>query len=252
MRIDLAGKVVLVTGASRGIGAATARAFGAAGASVAVHYRERSGPAEAVARDAGNGAAAIAADISSAEGCARLWSSVMERYGRVDVLVNNAGSVSSASPSATDEEWAAVWREMMQVNLDAAAWLSRAAVSHFVTHGGGRVVSISSRVAFRGGADPHWAYATSKGGLVTLTRTIARSYGKKGVAAFTVAPGFVRTEQSAPFIAQVGEAKALEDIALPRLTEPEDVAPLIVFLASGLADHATGSTIDVNAGGYTH
>lgn len=252
MKIDLSGRSVLVTGGSRGIGAAIVRALGRCGARVAVHYRERAAPAAELAAAAGNGSAAFAADLGVANECALLWRRVVERFGRVDVLVNNAGSVSSAAPASNDAEWRAVWDEMMRINLEAAGHLSREAVNHFVDNGGGRIVSIASRVAFRGGAESHIAYATSKGGLVTLTRSIARSFGKRGVTAFVVAPGFVRTEQSAPFIAQVGEAKALEDVALSRITEPDDVAPMVAFLASGLADHATGSTIDMNAGGYIH
>jgi NAD(P)-dependent dehydrogenase (short-subunit alcohol dehydrogenase family) len=226
--------------------------MGRCGARVAVHYRERAEPANALAAEAGNGSAAFAADLANADGCVSLWRSVLDQFGRVDVLVNNAGIVTTGATTGTQAEWRLAWDEMINLNLSSAAHLSREAINHFIANGGGRIINMSSRVAFRGGTEGHIAYATSKGGLVTLTRSIVRSFGKSGVTAFVIAPGFVRTEQSAPFIAEVGEERVLAELAMARLTEPEDVAPIVAFLASGLADHATGSTIDINAGSYLH
>ena len=120
------------------------------------------------------------------------------------------------------------------------------------SRGGGRIVNISSRAAFRGDQPDYLAYAASKAGLVALTRSLARAYGKDGIVAFNVAPGFTRTEMAQDFIDQYGEDYAVSDIALTRLTEPKDIAPTLVFLASGLADHATGATIDINAASYVH
>lgn len=252
MKIDMSGRSVLVTGGSRGIGAAIVRVLGRCGARVAVHYRERAAPANALAAEAGNGSATFAADLSTADGCVQLWRDAIDRFGRIDVLINNAGIVTTGAVTGSQAEWRAAWDEMIHLNLSSAAHLSREAINHFVANGGGRIINMSSRVAFRGGTEGHIPYATSKGGLVTLTRSIVRSFGKSGVTAFLIAPGFVRTEQSAPFIAEVGEDKVLAELAMPRLTEPEDVAPIVAFLASGMADHATGSTIDINAGSYLH
>jgi NAD(P)-dependent dehydrogenase (short-subunit alcohol dehydrogenase family) len=252
LKIDLSGKSVLVTGGSRGIGAAIVRVMGQCGARIAVHYHERAAPAEALAGEAGRGSAAFAADLSTADACVQLWRSVLDRFGRIDVLVNNAGIVTTGATLGSQAEWRAAWDEMINLNLASAAHLSREAVNHFVSNGGGRIINMSSRVAFRGGTEGHIAYATSKGGLVTLTRSIVRSFGKSNVTAFVVAPGFVRTEQSAPFIAEDGEENIVAELSLARLTEPMDVAPMVAFLASGLADHATGSTIDFNAGSYLH
>ena len=113
-------------------------------------------------------------------------------------------------------------------------------------------MAIASRAAFRGDTPEMLAYAASKAGLVALMRSIARGLGKQGVKAFVVAPGFTRTDMAAAFVEAYGEAHAVSDLALDRMTEPEDIAPLVTLLASGLADHATGGTFDVNAGSYVH
>ena len=114
------------------------------------------------------------------------------------------------------------------------------------------IINIASRAAFRGDTKDYMAYAASKAGVVGLTRSIARAYGKNGIKAFIVAPGFVRTEMAQSFTDEYGEEHALNDLALDQMTEPNDVAQFVVFLASGLANHATGGTFDINAGSYVH
>jgi 3-oxoacyl-[acyl-carrier protein] reductase len=250
MNLDFTGKAVLVTGASRGIGAAIAEAFGAAGARVAVHCGRETAKAEALARRIGDRAAVFQADLSRLEDCERLWRQVRHGFGRVDVLVNNAGVAIGSPMDEPVTRWLADWETTMAVNLTATALLSREAIAHFQTAGGGRIVNIASRAAFRGDTPDYLAYAASKGGMVALTRSIARGYGKDGITAFVVAPGFTRTEMAQDFIDQYGEDFAMKDVALNRMTEPKDIAPTVLFLASGLADHATGSTIDINAGSY--
>ncbi len=252
MQIDLKNTCVLVTGASRGIGAAIARTMGAAGARIAVHYRHHRAAAEAVAEQAGHGAEIFQADLASPDECADLWSAVVARFGQVNTLVNNAGIAISSAPDEDIEPWVRQWDATLATNLRAPGILCKLAVAHFADRGGGRIINISSRAAFRGDQPHYLAYAASKAGLVALTRSIARGYGKAGILAFNVAPGFTRTEMAAEFIDRYGEDYATADIALRRLTEPEDIAPLVAFLASGLADHATGSTIDVNAASYVH
>ncbi len=249
MNIDLAGKRALVTGASRGIGRAIAEALIGSGARVAVHYHRQHGAAEAVARG-GAGSCTIAADLSDAGACGTLVERAVAALGGLDVLVNNAGIALASPIDDAAEAWTRAWDETMAVNLTASAILARDAIRHFRGHGGGRIVFIASRAAFRGDAPEYLAYAASKGGMVTLSRSIARGFGKEGVASFVVAPGFTRTEMAEAFIETYGEAFAMKDIALDRMTEPRDIAPLVVFLASGLADHCTGTSIDVNAGSY--
>jgi 3-oxoacyl-[acyl-carrier protein] reductase len=252
MLVDLSGTHVLVTGASPGIGAAIARRLGASGARVAVHYRGSREAAEALAAEIGHGAVAFCADLASSAAVADFWTDVEAEFGTLDALVNNAGiAIESPLASATDD-WLARWNQTMAVNLTATGLLSRAAIAHFQTRGGGRIVNIASRAAFRGDQPDYLAYAASKAGVVALTRSIARGFGKAGIKAFTLAPGFTRTEMAQAFIDQYGEDYATSDIALDRLTEPGDIAPTVAFLLSGLADHATGSTIYLNAASYVH
>ena len=228
------------------------RTFAASGARVAVHCGRDLDAAQALAAEVGRGAEAFRADLSEAAACTPLWDAVATRFGRVDVLVNNAGVAAGAPLDGDEAAWLQAWSRTMAVNLTAMGLLCRAAIGHFQAHGGGRIINISSRAAFRGDTPDYLAYAASKGGVVALTRSIARGFGKQGITAFDVAPGFTRTEMAAAFIDQYGEAYASSDIALSRLTEPADIAPTLVFLASGLADHATGATIDLNAGSYVH
>ena len=252
MTIDLSNKNILVTGASRGIGRAIAEALAKSGARVAVHYNHNKSDADSLVEQIGNGSRAFGADLGTGQGPLQLWQQVEEAFGSIDVLVNNAGVAISSDLNKDDNEWLHDWGHTMMVNLNATALLCKKAVTHFRQRGGGRIISISSRAAFRGDTADYLAYAASKGGMVALTRSLARAFGKEGVKAFTIAPGFTRTDMAQDFMDQYGEDYALNDIALGKLTEPADIAPTIVFLSSGYADHATGCTIDINAGSYVH
>jgi len=253
MKIDLTGRTALVTGASRGIGKAVAEALLDAGASVAVHYRSGRDAAEAIVRGRA-GSCTLGADLAQPGAGADLFArAVAVLGGRVDLLVNNAGIAISSPIDAPAVDWERDWETTMTVNLTASAVLAREAVRHARAHperAGLRIVFISSRAAFRGDTPDYLAYAASKGGMVSLARSIARGFGKDGVKSFVIAPGFTRTEMAEDFIKTYGEEYAMKGIALERMTEPRDIAPLVVFLASGLADHCTGTSIDVNAASY--
>ena len=251
MNADLRGQTVLVTGGARGIGEAVTRRLAASGARVAIHYNQSEAAARALTDEIPD-ARAFQADLADISAVRRLFEAVVAELGTLHVLVNNAGVAHRIDALETGDAWERGWDATMDVNLKSAALLSRLAVAHFLESGGGRIVTVSSRAAFRGDAPEYMAYAASKAGLVGFTRSIARGFGKKGVKAFVVAPGFTRTDMAREFIDEYGEDYAVRDIALERMTEPEDVANVVVFLASGLADHATGCTIDVNAGSYVH
>lgn len=253
MNIDLSGKKILVTGASRGIGQAIARGMGQAGGEVAIHYNKNAAPARALAEEIGERAIYVQADLADPGQCVSLFETAVAQLGGLDVLVNNAGISNYMPLDMPLDQWVQDWQEVIGVNLMAVELLSRLAISHFrqrEPRAGGRIINIASRAAFRGDTAEYMTYAASKGGMVALTKSIARAYGKDDIAAFVVAPGFTRTDMAQEFIDAYGEEVVTNDLALNRLTEPEDIAPLVVFLASGLADHATGASIDVNAGSY--
>jgi NAD(P)-dependent dehydrogenase (short-subunit alcohol dehydrogenase family) len=250
VKIDLTGKRILVTGASRGIGRAIAEGLAECGGRVGAHYRERADGVDALIGKFGERVVPLRAELAEAGSAVGLFREAREALGGLDVLVNNAGVASSASFDLSDEAWVEAWDYTQAVNLRAAALLCREAVKHFAETGGGRIVNVASRAAFRGDVPDYLAYAASKGGLVALTRSIARGFGKRDVKAFVVAPGFVRTDMAQQFFDEFGEEAAVRELALPRMTEPEDLAPIVALLASGLADHATGCTIDINAGSY--
>lgn len=252
MEISLSGKVVLVTGASRGIGAAIAKACSDSGAKVALHYNSNEKQANEVLTSLSSESEAFQADLGNTDSLICLFEQVIDHFGQVDVLVNNAGIAISSDMAGENESWIDDWDTTFAVNTRAQGLLCKLAIEHFSKKGGGRIINISSRAAFRGDTGDYLAYGASKGAIVALTRSIARYYGKQNIAAFNIAPGFVRTDMAQDFMDLYGEDYALNDIALNKLTEPQDLAPMIVLLASGMADHATGCTIDINAASYVH
>ncbi len=250
MVISLSNQIILLTGASRGIGKAIAETLGEAGATVALHYNFNKLEAEKIADRIGNHSHAFQADLSRPAEAVRLGEEVLAFYGKVDCLVNNAGIAESVSMEMGFEAWVESWQKTQQVNLLSAALLSKELLPAMIKNRGGRLIHIASRAAFRGDTPDYLAYAASKGGMVAMSRSLARAYGKQGIKSFVVAPGFTRTDMAQQFMDEYGEGYALNDIALSQLTEPQDIAPTILFLASGHMDHATGCSIDINAGSY--
>lgn len=252
MYINLSGLTILVTGASRGIGKSISTRLAEAGATVAVHYNKSINKAEALAHSLGNDSQPFQADFAKLEDVVKMFDKVVEEYGVIDVLVNNAGVAMSSNLDAKDNEWLQSWNETIKINLTATALLTKKAIEHFIKRKSGRIINITSRAAFQGESPEYLAYGISKAGLVNLTKSIARAYGKDGIKVFSIAPGFTRTDMAEGFVQQYGEKHVSADIALDKLTEPKDIAPFVTFLASGMGDHATGSTIDLNAGSYVH
>lgn len=252
-KTDLSGQQILVTGGSKGIGASLVEHLMVAGARTAVHYRNGQTQAiELIKRFDKNQSKAFRADLASMEQTEQLFRSVLKAFGHLDTLVINAGVFNPHPVDMTNEDWLRIWNQTMAVNLNAAGLLTKMAIEHFRSKGGGRIIYVGSRAAFRGETQEYLAYAASKGGLTSLARSVARSFGKENIKAFVVAPGFTRTQMAESFIKVHGEKRVLDEIALPQLTSPDDLAPLFLLLCSGLMDHATGTTIDVNAGSYIH
>lgn len=242
----LAGRTVLVTGASRGIGRATAVALHREGAHVVLHYGSGRDEAEATAARLRERALLVQGDLCDRSAREHVWSEAVRWRGRIDVLVNNAGAW---LPSQLDDPklWGEGWEANLELNLIAPADLCRAAVLHFRAVGGGTIVNVASRSAHRGDDADHLAYGAAKGGLLALTKGIARGFGKDGVLAYAVAPGWVGTDIAAHLSS--GDPM-LRNLPLGEVTPPEDVAELIAFLASGRSRHTTGATIDVTGADY--
>lgn len=250
MNLDLSQQVVLITGGSRGIGKAIVDQFAQSGATVALHYGNSHVAAQAIAASYPEKIHLFQADLSKPDAVAQLVPQVIQKLGRIDTLVNNAGIADFEDLDGDWESWQETWEKTLQVNLIASAMLCRETLPHFIAQGNGRIIHIASRAAFRGDTPQHMAYAASKGGMVALSKSIARGYGKQGIKSFVVAPGFTETEMAQQFIDKYGKEIVLHDLSLAELTQPEDVAPTVLFLASGHMDHATGTSIDINAGSY--
>jgi NAD(P)-dependent dehydrogenase (short-subunit alcohol dehydrogenase family) len=251
--IELAGKVALVTGGSRGIGRAIVETIVKAGGRVVLHYGKSAREAGEIATQLGREKCLpISADLSNPRVTVSLWNDAVEWAGCIDVLVNNASSRPVIEPQAPFDVWNDSWEAVLRVNLISPAHLCRMAVHHFMARGGGRIINLASRPAFRGDSPNCIHDGAAKGGLVSLTRSIARWYGKDNILAYVVVPGMIRTQQLDEFIAVHGEDYALHDIPLGEFGTPQDIANVVAFLASDLARYATGATIDVNGACYVH
>ena len=231
---------ILLTGSSRGIGAATFAALDAAGATVVGHATNP------------RTASGIPADFADPAAPRALWDAALERHdGRIDVLVNNAGVFEANPIDRDDAAWVADWERTMRINLTASAELCRLAILHWQQRGsGGRIVNIASRAAYRGDSPQHWHYAASKAGMVAMTKSIARGYAAEAILAFAVCPGFTMTGMAEDYLASRGGDKLLADIPLGRVAQPEEVAEIARFLALDAPPSMTGAVLDVNGASY--
>ena len=227
---------ILLTGSSRGIGAATAQGLTEAGATVIGHGT----------------ASGIAADFAVSAAPAALWNAALDQAGgTIDVLVNNAGVFEANPIDVEDAAWVAAWERTMRINLTASAELCRLAILHWQARGGGgRIVNIASRAAYRGDSPAHWHYAASKAGMVAMTKSIARGYAAQGILAFAICPGFTMTGMAEDYVASRGGDKLLADIPLGRVADPHEVAVAARFLALEAPASMTGAVIDVNGASY--
>jgi 3-oxoacyl-[acyl-carrier protein] reductase len=244
-------QVVLVTGAARGIGRAVAEAFAERGARVAVHYRDSRAAAEQLARSLpGTGHQAFAADVSDASACAALVDAVVKHYGRLDVLVNNAG-IYAVQPlkDLSYADWQANWKRTLEANLLGPANLCFLAAQAMIRQGGGKLINISSRGAFRGEPQAP-AYGASKAGLNQLSQSLAQALAPHNIFVGVVAPGFVRTDMTAAILDSPAGEAIRKQSPLDRVTEPAEVAQAVLRLAADGMMAATGCILDVNGASY--
>jgi NAD(P)-dependent dehydrogenase (short-subunit alcohol dehydrogenase family) len=250
MNISLKNHRILVTGASRGIGRAIAKQLSQSGAEVIIHYHTNHVEAEKLKNELQNISFTESCNLADAKEVIGFIPRLVQKYGPLTALVNNAGISPIADDALPTDQWFKIWEQTLAVNTTAVGILCKEFVDQAKLQQNGRIINISSRAAFRGDTTDYLAYAASKGAIVSLTRSIARHYGKVGIKAFLIAPGFTRTDMANKILEKYGEGFALNDIALNTLTTPEDIAPMVTLLCSGLADHATGTSIDINAGSY--
>lgn len=245
--IDLRGKRALVTGGSRGIGAATALLLARAGARVGIAYRSREDDAERVVqemRGLGVRAWMEAADVSDPEAVERLFARCREEMGGLDLFVANAG-IWTEEPVPLEEMSEAAWREMVETNLTSVFLTTRAALR--MISDGGRIVIVSSTAGQRGEAY-HAHYAATKGALLSLVKSLCVECGPRGITVNAVAPGWTDTEMAAGPLSRPERARILAGIPLGRVATAEEIAGPILFLCSDLARHITGEVLNVNGG----
>jgi 3-oxoacyl-[acyl-carrier protein] reductase len=229
---------ILLTGASRGIGAAARTALVAAGHHV-------------IGQSTAGADGLIVADFARPRAADALWDAALAQAGgRIDVLVNNAGVFEPVDIDDSDKAFADAWGRSIAINLQSAADLCRHAVRHFRSHGGGRIINIASRAGHRGDSPLHWHYAAAKGGMIAMTKSIARGYARENVLAFSVAPGFTMTGMAEEYLSSRGGEKLVADIPLGRVAGADEVAEAIRWLAADAPPSLTGATLDINGASY--
>jgi NAD(P)-dependent dehydrogenase (short-subunit alcohol dehydrogenase family) len=247
----VADRAVLVTGGSRGIGSAIVRAFAGLGDRVAVHHRDSAArAAELVHGLPGGGHTVVQADLADAQAVRRAVDEAAAALGGLDVLVNNAGVyVKHQIAEVSYQEWQAVWRDILGVNLTGAANVTWCAVQHMIAAGGGRIINVSSRGAFRG--EPrHPAYGASKAGLNALGQSLAADLAPYRIAVSGVAPGYVETDMAAGILAGPDGDAIRAQSPFGRVARPAEIAAAVVYLASAEAEWASGTILDLNGASY--
>jgi len=249
--MDLTGKTVLVTGGSRGIGRSIAQQFAQHGAKVAVHYHSnRAAAEETLALLSGGGHRIYQADVADPNAVKSLVDSVVAEMGGLDILVNNAGIDSDhLIASVSYEEWQSQWAVILATNLVGAANLCYCAAQHMIPRGGGRIVNVSSRGAFRGEPTSP-AYGASKAGMNAMGQSLAIALAPHGIGIVTVAPGWVDTDMLKEILGSAQGDSIRNQSPLKRVATPEDVAVVVVFYASDETLFSTGAVVDVNGASY--
>lgn len=250
MQITLQNQVAVVTGGSRGIGAAAVTLFATAGARVVFSYRKAAGAAQGIVRRSGGrtgNVVAVRADVARMADAKRLVGEAVRRFGRLDILVANAG-IWNAKPAPIESLSERQWDATMDVNLKGAYSVIHYAVPQMIQQKSGRIIVISSTAGQRGEAY-HSHYGASKGGVISLAKGLAAELAPYGILVNCVAPGWVDTEMCAPVVRDRGEfRKALSTIPLRRFARPEEIAMPVLFLASEMASYITGEILNVNGG----
>ena len=237
----------LVTGASRGIGKYITRTLLNDGARVIGTTRTSPFPDEFTEQD---NFEPLTVDLADSLQVEKVLKPVFDRDNVPDVLINNAGMFAEAGMEKDDETWLKTWDKTQQVNLRAPAIISKWALNRWEKEGKGILINISSRAAYRGDTQEYTAYAASKGGLVAFTKSVARDFGKKNISAYSIAPGFIKTDMAMDSIEVYGEEYLTQGMAFEEITSPEEVAELVAFLSTGKVKHMTGATFHINGGSY--
>jgi len=237
----------LVTGASRGIGKSITKSLLKQDFRVIGTARSSEFPKEFSQNENFEGLYVDLADPVAVESKLK---SIFNREEVPNVLVNNAGVFMESGFDNNDETWLEKWDQTMQVNLRAPALISKWALNRWIKEEEGYLINISSRAAYRGDTQEYSAYAASKGGLVAFTKSVARDFGEHGISAYSIAPGFIKTDMAMDSIDVYGEEYLTEGMAFNEITSPDEVGELIAFLASGKVPHMTGSTFHINGGSY--
>lgn len=252
MQFDFQGKNVLVSGASRGIGREIALMFASAGARVAVHYNSDHAAAQETVTQCMDSSdhITVRANLADADEVAAMVQNVVTEFGQLDIVINNAGIYDLHDVGDGDyAAWQAAWRRTIDVNLMGPANLTFCAVQQMKTQGGGRIVNVSSRGAFRGEPDAP-AYAASKAGMNAMGQSLAQKLAPEQIFIHTVAPGFVETEMAAEILAGPDGDGIRNQSPLGRVAMPEEVARTVLFLASDGTEFLTGCVVDVNGASY--
>ena len=241
----LPGRVAIVTGAARGLGAATAQLFARFGAHVVACDIDGEALEESMSGLAGESHLALAFDLSVAENCQQLVANTLERYGRLDILVNVAGIIERLQLDEVDE---AAWTRTMDANVKSQFFLCRAAAEPMKAAGWGRIVNFTSQAAHTGGFYGTSVYAVSKGGVVSLTKNFARLLGPHNITVNAIAPALVDTRMISEGMSADEIASVTGAMPMGRMAEAEEIAMAVAFLASDSAATITGHTLDINGG----